>query len=179
MLNENIRKLRKAKNYSQEELAMKVNVVRQTVSKWEKGVSAPDAEMLIKIAEALDTDVNTLLGEVLPQAETSETVSALAEKLELLSDEIAEQKEKKRKIWKGVFIAIGVLALLNLMCDTLKGIFSCSVKNSIEASESIIGGADGPTAIFVSSIPAQDWSIILTVAAMIIAAIGIFKTKRK
>lgn len=179
MLNENIRKLRKAKNYSQEELAMKVNVVRQTVSKWEKGVSAPDAKMLIKIAEALDTDVNTLLGETLPRTETSETVSSLAEKLELLSDEIAEQKEKKRKIWKGIFIAIGVFALLNLMCEVLKGVFSCSVKNSIEASESIIGGADGPTAIFVSSIPAQDWSIILTVLAVIIAAIGIFKTRRK
>ena len=39
MLQENIRKLRKAKGWSQEELAIKLNVVRQTVSKWEKGVS--------------------------------------------------------------------------------------------------------------------------------------------
>ena len=39
MLNENIRNLRKAKGLSQEELAIKLNVVRQTVSKWEKGVS--------------------------------------------------------------------------------------------------------------------------------------------
>ena len=37
MLNENIRNLRKAKGLSQEELAIKLNVVRQTVSKWEKG----------------------------------------------------------------------------------------------------------------------------------------------
>lgn len=39
MLNENIKNLRKAKGLSQEELAVKLNVVRQTVSKWEKGVS--------------------------------------------------------------------------------------------------------------------------------------------
>lgn len=39
MLNENIRKLRKSKGLSQEELAIKLNVVRQTISKWEKGVS--------------------------------------------------------------------------------------------------------------------------------------------
>lgn len=39
MLNENIKNLRKAKGLSQEELAIKLNVVRQTVSKWEKGVS--------------------------------------------------------------------------------------------------------------------------------------------
>lgn len=39
MLNENIRNLRKSKGLSQEELAVKLNVVRQTVSKWEKGVS--------------------------------------------------------------------------------------------------------------------------------------------
>ena len=39
MLNENIRAIRRAKGLSQEELAIKLNVVRQTVSKWEQGVS--------------------------------------------------------------------------------------------------------------------------------------------
>lgn len=50
MLNENLRNLRKSKGISQEELAIKLNVVRQTISKWEKGLSVPDSEMLIKIA---------------------------------------------------------------------------------------------------------------------------------
>ena len=54
MLNENIKALRKAKGLSQEELAIKLNVVRQTVSKWEKGLSVPDAGMVIQIAEVLD-----------------------------------------------------------------------------------------------------------------------------
>lgn len=68
MLNENIRALRKAKELSQEELAVRLNVVRQTVSKWEKGLSVPDADMLVAIGEAFDTPVSVLLGEtVAPQ----------------------------------------------------------------------------------------------------------------
>ena len=61
MLNENIRNLRKAKGISQEELAIKLNVVRQTVSKWEKGLSVPDSSMLVSLAEELDTSVTTFL----------------------------------------------------------------------------------------------------------------------
>ena len=61
MLNENIRNLRKAKGLSQEELAIKLNVVRQTISKWEKGLSVPDAGVLIHMAELLDVSVGSLL----------------------------------------------------------------------------------------------------------------------
>ena len=57
MLNENIKKLRKSKGLSQEELAIKLNVVRQTVSKWENGLSVPDSDMLIALADELDTSV--------------------------------------------------------------------------------------------------------------------------
>ena len=63
MLNENIKRIRKSKGLSQEELAIKLNVVRQTVSKWENGLSAPDSDMLITLADELDTSVNVLLGE--------------------------------------------------------------------------------------------------------------------
>ena len=63
MLNENIRNLRKSKGLTQEELAIKLNVVRQTISKWEKGLSVPDSSMIISLAEELDTSVSTLLGE--------------------------------------------------------------------------------------------------------------------
>ena len=63
MLNENIKTLRKSKGLSQEELAIKLNVVRQTVSKWENGLSVPDSSMLMLLAEELDTSVSTLLGE--------------------------------------------------------------------------------------------------------------------
>ena len=67
MLNENIKNLRKAKGLSQEELANRLNVVRQTISKWEKGLSVPDSSMLISLADELDTSVSTLLGETVPE----------------------------------------------------------------------------------------------------------------
>ena len=47
MLNENIKTIRKSKGLSQEELAAKLNVVRQTVSKWEQGLSVPDSRRLL------------------------------------------------------------------------------------------------------------------------------------
>lgn len=64
MLNENLKAVRKSKGLSQEELAIKLNVVRQTISKWEKGLSVPDSEMLIKISDVLETPVSVLLGEI-------------------------------------------------------------------------------------------------------------------
>ena len=63
MLKDNLKSARKAKRLSQEELAIKLNVVRQTISKWEQGLSVPDAEMLISISEVFDTPISTLLEE--------------------------------------------------------------------------------------------------------------------
>ena len=64
MLSENIKAIRKSKGLSQQELAIKLNVVRQTVSKWEQGLSVPDSDLLISLSEALETPVSTLLGEL-------------------------------------------------------------------------------------------------------------------
>ena len=82
MLNENIKRIRKSKGLSQEELAIKLNVVRQTVSKWENGLSVPDSSILIILANELDTTVSELLGE--PVAEpTTDDLKILSEKLEV------------------------------------------------------------------------------------------------
>ena len=62
MFHETIRKLRRAKGLSQEDLAVRLHVVRQTVSKWENGRSVPDADVLIRMAEVLDVSVSELLG---------------------------------------------------------------------------------------------------------------------
>ena len=67
MLNENIKAVRKSKGLSQEELAIRLNVVRQTISKWERGLSVPDSEMLIAISDVLETPVNVLLGETVAE----------------------------------------------------------------------------------------------------------------
>mgnify|MGYP002516519130 FL=1 len=73
MLNENIKAIRKSKGLSQQELAVKLNIVRQTVPKWEQGLSVPDSAMLISLSEALETPVSTLLGETV--METGITVT--------------------------------------------------------------------------------------------------------
>lgn len=62
MFHENLKELRKAKGFTQETLAIKLNVVRQTVSKWEKGLSVPDADLLQRLAEVLEVSVSQLLG---------------------------------------------------------------------------------------------------------------------
>ena len=80
MLNENIKAIRKSKGLSQEELAIKLNVVRQTVSKWERGLSVPDSEMLISISDALETPVSTLLGETSVEA-PADDLKAISQKL--------------------------------------------------------------------------------------------------
>ena len=88
MLNENIKALRKSKGLSQQDLADKLNVVRQTISKWEQGLSVPDSDLLIALSEALETPVSTLLGETVVETE-ADTVKALSEKLEIINLQFA------------------------------------------------------------------------------------------
>ena len=81
MLSENLKQIRKAKELSQEELASRLHVVRQTVSKWEKGLSVPDSEMLIRISDQLETPVSVLLGETLDVSQDADMIQAISEKL--------------------------------------------------------------------------------------------------
>ena len=111
MLQENLKNLRKAKGLSQEELAVKLNVVRQTVSKWEQGLSVPDAEMLITLSEVLGAPVSTLLGETVTEPEASD-LRAVSEKLEVLNLQLAREKESRRKRRHGLFIGLAVLIVL-------------------------------------------------------------------
>ena len=90
MLNETIRTYRKKRQFSQEELAVRLHVVRQTVSKWETGLSVPDAETLIRIAEVLDVPVSRLLD--LEQA--SPDAGTLAEELARVNEELARKNRE-------------------------------------------------------------------------------------
>ena len=111
MLNENIKTIRKSKGLSQEELAVKLNVVRQTVSKWEQGLSVPDADMLISISEVLDTPVSTLLGENVAEKEVDE-LKVLSEKLEVINLQLARNKAARRKVFHWLFIALFSLTVV-------------------------------------------------------------------
>ena len=114
MLKDNIKTLRKQKGLSQEELSVKLNVVRQTISKWEQGLSVPDAEMLISISEVFDTSVSTLLGESISE-ENPNTLKEISEKLEIINLQLAKKRESKRKFWHWFFIILCLLLSLSFI----------------------------------------------------------------
>lgn len=105
MINENIKAIRKSKGLSQAELAIKLNVVRQTISKWEQGLSVPDADMLLSISEALDTPVSTLLGETVVEREADD-LRAISEKLEVINLQLAQGKAMRQKVIHWLFISL-------------------------------------------------------------------------
>ena len=111
MLNENIKTLRKAKGLSQDELAIKLNVVRQTISKWEKGLSVPDSSMLVLLADALDTSVSTLLGEPVTEP-AADDLKAISEKLEVINLQMAKSSMVKVKTIRWVLISLCVIIVI-------------------------------------------------------------------
>ena len=115
MLNENLKAVRKAKGLSQEELAIRLNVVRQTVSKWERGLSVPDSEMLVSVSEVLETPVSVLLGETAPER-APEDLRAIAEKLEVINYQLAQQKSAgRRRLHWAFVVSSAVVAVLFLL----------------------------------------------------------------
>ncbi len=114
MLKDNIKSIRKSKGLSQEELAIKLNVVRQTISKWEQGLSVPDSELLVSLSDVLNTPVSTLLGENIAE-QKGDSLKEIAEKLEIINLQLAQRKETKRKIWQWIFISICVILIVSFI----------------------------------------------------------------
>lgn len=113
MLNETIKNARKAKGMSQEEMAVQLNVVRQTVSKWETGLSVPDADELLRISALLDVSVNDLLGLSRPNDAAEDLAGELARVNEQLAakkqeENLCRQANKKR----GLILLLTFAALL-------------------------------------------------------------------
>lgn len=94
MLSERIKHARKQKGMSQEELAVRINVVRQTVSKYENGLSVPDADILIRLSEALEVSVSDLLG--IQDTDNGLDNADLSHELERLNKLLAEKSENER-----------------------------------------------------------------------------------
>ena len=116
MLKDNLKTLRKNKGLSQEELSIKLNVVRQTISKWETGLSVPDAEMLVKISELFETPVSEILGESIEEKETND-LKVISEKLEVINEQLSlsQQHKKKRTINFLIIIDICLISLFTLL----------------------------------------------------------------
>ena len=168
MLNENIKALRKSKGLSQQELAVKVNVVRQTISKWEQGLSVPDSDLLIALSEALETPVSTLLGENVAESEV-DTIKALSEKLEIINLQFARRKAMRRSALHWLFIAacVGILAV----AAVLAVVNSPYLGWDYSAPE---------TAVMGVAIHAFEWGFArLAPFALIAALVGAFLTREK
>ena len=168
MLNENIKAIRKSKGISQEELAIKLNVVRQTISKWEQGLSVPDSDMLISISEALDTPVSTLLGETVTEPEADD-LKALSEKLEVINLQLAQRKTARRKMLHWLFITL---------CAVIVIIFAVlMVLNSPYLGWDY---SDPETAVVGVAFHAFEWLFVRLAPIIFIGAIvGIFLTRKK
>lgn len=168
MLNENIKAIRKSKRISQEELAIKLNVVRQTISKWEQGLSVPDSDMLISISEALDTPVSTLLGETVTEPEADD-LKAISEKLEVINLQLAQRKTARRKMLHWLFITL---------CAVIVIIFAVlMVLNSPYLGWDY---SDPETAVVGVAFHAFEWLFVRLAPIIFIGAIvGIFLTRKK
>lgn len=168
MLNETMKAIRKSKGLSQQELAVKLNVVRQTVSKWEQGRSVPDADMLMSISEVLEIPVSTLLGETVMETE-ADSLKAISEKLEVINLQLAQGKDTRRKI---------IRWLLMSLCAVIGMVFAAlAVLNSPYLGWDY---SDPETAVLGVAVHAFEW-LFVRVAPMIfiVAIIGIFLTWKK
>ncbi len=162
MLNENIKAMRRSKGLSQEELAVKLNVVRQTVSKWERGLSVPDSDMLIALSEALEAPVGTLLGETVTASEPDD-LKAIIEKLEVINLQLSRRKSARRQALLWMLIAICAAALLCL-----------GVLVSLGSAYQGWDWSDPETAVFGTAFHVFEWvSVRLAPIMFIGSAIGI------
>ena len=168
MLNENIKALRKSKGLSQQDLADKLNVVRQTISKWEQGLSVPDSDLLIALSEALETPVSTLLGETVTESEADQ-VKALSEKLEIINLQFARRKAMRRSAlhWLLIAVCLGILAVAAILVV----VNSPYLGWDYSAPE---------TAVMGVAIHAFEWAFVRLAPFILIAAIiGVCFTRKK
>ena len=142
MLQENLRTLRKARGLSQEDLAQRLHITRQTLSKWENGLSVPDAQLLLRLAEILDVPVSELLGGPVETEEREE--DAVARHLERLNLLLAERNRRSRRIWRivaGVLIGAAVVTMLLLLLSVI-AFRSFTTDSTVSGGEEVVVAGD-------------------------------------
>jgi len=168
MLNENIKTIRKSKGLSQQELAVRLNVVRQTVSKWEQGLSVPDSDMLISISETLETPVSTLLGENVIESD-ADGLKAISAKLEVINLQLAQRKTTGKRILHGFLIAL---------CAVIAVIFSILL--ALESPYTGWDYSDPETAVFGAAFHLFEWLFVRAAPMILVGVmIGILLIRKK
>ena len=140
MLSDNIKSLRKNKGYTQEELAARINVVRQTVSKWEKGFSVPDAEALQRLADVLEVDIKELLGSPMVSEQKNDEV---VEQLARINEQLVIKNRRAHRIWKTIGIVFAVFVGINILLAILGAVlfsanFSTSETVELKVEEQVV-----------------------------------------
>ena len=144
MLQENIKNFRKERGLTQEELAIRVNVVRQTVSKWEKGQSVPDADLLQKIAEVLEVTVSQLLGEEKEMEQRNE----IAEQLSRINEQLAIKNRRAKRIWTTVGVVLGLWLLIHVAGTVLSfAAYTKTTELTVSEAVEILEDENGNTLI--------------------------------
>ena len=168
MLSENIKTIRKAKGLTQQELAVKLNVVRQTISKWEQGLSVPDSELLLALSEALETPVSALLGEEIKEPEMDD-LKVLSQKLEVINLQLSRRQQSRRKIAHWLFISLEIVIVL--ITAVLFFMNSPYLGWNFNDSE---------TAVLGTAFHSFEWAFVRVAPIVLIGAIvGIIMTRRK
>ena len=168
MLNENMKAIRKSKGLSQEELAIKLNVVRQTISKWEQGLSVPDSDMLLSISEVLETPVSTLLGETVVESKADD-LKVISEKLEIINLQLAQRKTTRRKTFH--WLLISLCAVIVIISAVLIALNSPYLSWNYSDPETAVAGA---------AFHAFEWLFVRLAPIILIGSIvGVFLTRNK
>ena len=168
MLSENIKSIRKSKGLSQEELAVKLNVVRQTISKWEKALSVPDSDMLISLSEALETPVSVLLGEKIAEP-VGNDLKAISEKLEVINLQLARRKTTRRKIVHWICIALCAIIVILFVALTI-----------LNSPYLVWNYRDPETAVIGTGFHVLEWLFVrVAPLALIGALVGALLTREK
>lgn len=168
MLSENIKNLRTSKGLSQQELATQLNIVRQTLSKWENGLSVPDADMLIRLSNTFEVPVSSLLGETISEKET-DTIQSLANKLEIINLQLAQRKESRQKILHFSLIVCSVVIIIGfLIMAALGSSYLTWTSNDME------------TAVLIVFLHGIEWLFIRVAPFLLIGAlIGVYITRKR
>lgn len=122
MLNENLSRIRRERGLTQESLAIKLNIVRQTISKWENGTAVPDADMLCRISDALDVPIAELLGS--PEHVDKMDITAIAKSLAEINEQLAVRNRRSHNVLKvvlGAAIALFLLIAIVVVLDIFTG----------------------------------------------------------
>lgn len=152
MLSERIYQFRRKNGLSQEQLAERIGVSRQAISKWESGTSTPELEKLFALSECFNITLDELVKDEAANQETSET----------------PQKSEKDAVSKTVEMKAGVvLCLIGAICLILSGIMMVTSPRA----------ADQLNAASTITISGSGVLLILCVLSMVVGFVLILRKK--